>query len=233
MRALPSLPRAWTSWDLAGYREDPNGGTYGQFSVDDLPPIERNLDAGFNWLLTEPPADDWAILNPAEFGSFEKKKSEVFGTQQLRFSSPFAAFIASPAPANRIRSITGCYLDVADHVVQATDGGTLVHFLSDQQWVVHWLVYVGPDGTEAVVSTYLPYGFDFPAEERHPDYDPSALVVFEPAKSDARVCSESFLEFIYRFWVENEISFRLGKEALTDEQKQYLEHYRPRHQPRR
>jgi hypothetical protein len=96
------------------------------------------LDSHLHWLLAEPAATDWAILNPKEVASFEVGKSRIFQSQRLPDS--FAAFIGSPAPASRIRSGTGCYLDFADHPVPAADGGVIMHFLSDQQWVVHWLL---------------------------------------------------------------------------------------------
>ena len=75
-------------------------------------------------------------------------------------------------------------MDFADHVVPVADGGTLVHFLSDQQWSVHWLLYVGPDGKEAVVTTYSAYGFDFSPGESDPYYDIATLSVFDPARTD-------------------------------------------------
>jgi len=228
---LESLPRAWISLDLPGYRDDPGGGTYGTFPSEGLPPIQRTLDSHLHWLLGEPAAPDWAILNPKEVASFEVGKSRIFQRQRLPLPDSFAAFIASPAPASRIRSGTGCYVDFADHAVPAADGGVIIHFLSDQQWVVHWLLYVGPHGGEAVVATYLPYGFDFEPGETHPDYDISALTVFDPSPSDAQVCSESFSEFVYRFWIENEIWFRLKSGPLTDEQRHYLNHYRDRPTP--
>jgi hypothetical protein len=90
---------------------------------------------------------------------------------------------------------------------------------------------VGPHGGEAIVATCLPYGFDFEPGETHPDYDISALSVFDPSPSDAQVCSESFSEFVYRFWIENEIWFRLKSGSLTDEQRHYLNHYQDRPRP--
>ena len=39
-------------------------------------------------------------------------------------------------------------------------GGVLLHILSDQQWVLHWLVFVSPDGGGGpVVVTSVPFGF--------------------------------------------------------------------------
>jgi integrase len=47
--------------------------------------------------------------------------------------------------------------------------------------------------------------------------------MFDSASGDAAVCAESFTEFLYRFWIENEIWFKLADPAdeprgLTPEQ---------------
>ena len=99
--------------------------------------------------------------------------------------------------------------------------GLLIHFLSDQQWVLHWLLYVGDDGTEAVIATGMPYGFDGEAPSTlggRPDPAEELVTI---------VCAETFNEFLYRFWIENEIWFALRDgEPLTAEQRRYAEHYR-------
>ena len=84
--------------------------------------------------------------------------------------------------------------------------------------MLHWLLYVGADGSEAVVVTDAPIGFD----------GGSTPHAFD-ARSDASVCEESFSEFLYRFWIENEVWLALlgpePRRALTDEQRRYIEHY--------
>jgi len=34
---------------------------------------------------------------------------------------------------------------LADFPVFVNSGGILIHFLSDSQWVLHWLLYCGPE----------------------------------------------------------------------------------------
>jgi hypothetical protein len=105
----------------------------------------------------------------------------------------------------------------------ALDDGLLVHFLSDSQWVCHWLLYSGPGG-EAVVVSHDPLGFELGEDE-------VTLRELSSATMDASVCAESFSEFLYRFWIENEIWFGLAapgllrRPELTDEQRRYVEHY--------
>ena len=120
-----------------------------------------------------------------------------------------------------MRSCTACYLDLGNFPVKVTGGGRLIHFLSDQQWVRHWLLYLGDDGAEAVVSTYDPYGFELGDDE-----ELEAPDRFQPGAADALLCADSFSEFLYRFWIENEIWFALSeRQPLTDEQRHYAEHY--------
>ncbi|HEY3059377.1 MAG TPA: hypothetical protein VGL99_10425 [Chloroflexota bacterium] len=115
------------------------------------------------------------------------------------------------------------------------DGGSLIHFLPDQQWVMHWLLYIGSDGAEAVLATYVPYGFALDESEIEPaddpSYKPARLREFQVGATDAVVCAESFSEFVYRYWIENEIFFRARQGRLPDELGRYAEHYaeRPGH----
>ena len=131
---------------------------------------------------------------------------------------PFEIFVSDPKPRTHIRSCTACYLDLGDVLVSASEEGWLIHFLSDQQWVIHWLLYLGRDGKEAVVATEEPFGFvtDDAVHDR-----------FDLTAGNPTVCADSFSEFLYRFWIENETWFRLNPGNLefpiTDEQRRYAE----------
>jgi hypothetical protein len=83
------------------------------------------------------------------------------------------------------------------------EGGHLIHVLSDQQWIRHWMLYLDADGTEAVLTAREPIGFDLRAG-RPP---PPRVVPIGGGEIELEVCADSFAEFLYRFWVENEIFF--------------------------
>lgn len=222
--AVRDLPRMWPCIELPGCRDAPSDyATYGAWPVDELPPIARPLDDDLEWLHTQPRVPDSLAESPASPDPSRPATSEelrrLLGEQQLAFPRAFTAFICDQEPRSRVRSATACYLDLADSIVPAVDGGYLVHFLSDQQWVLHWLLYVRA-GAEAVIATETPYGFHGEA--------PTA---FEPVSDAAVVCAESFLEFLYRFWIENEIWFALAdpdgeQRPLKEEERRYVEHYR-------
>ncbi len=226
MGALPSLPRVWWSTDLPGYREHPKPfATYSAFPYEELPAIERPLDPELTWLLGQPrvrgslgDVDDGDPV--PERAATAAELNALFGGTTIELPPAFTRFISEPEPRMRVRSATACYLDLAEFAVDVAGGGSVIHFLSDQQWILHWLIYVGADRSEAVLVTETPLGFEVD-EQRFAHLDPA---------SGASVCAESFSEFLYRFWIENEIWFRVGRDgngvALTDEQRRYAEHFR-------
>jgi hypothetical protein len=228
MPSLQTLPRVWPATELPGYRDHPaRYATYSMFAYDELPPIERRLDDEFCWLLREPIVEtsladvhEPAAATPATADALAKLIAE----RRVTLPRSFSVFMASDGPRARIRSCTDCYLDLADFALPVHGGGMLIHFLSDSQWVLHWLLYCGDDGSEAVVVTDRPLGFELDPGEHE-----ETVSAFDP-EAGGGVCAESFAEFVYRFWIENEIWFAVsdrGTEArpLTDEQRRYAEHY--------
>jgi hypothetical protein len=83
-----------------------------------------------------------------------------------------------------------------------------VHLLSDQQWCLHWLVYVDANGSESVVTTAEPLGFKLGLDDWEKPIPP---VVPLDGSYDLRVCADSVNEFLYRFWIENELFYAGGK----------------------
>jgi len=182
--------------DLPGYREHPKPfATYSAFAYADLPPIRRPLDPELNWLREQPPVP--RSLGDVDSGDAVPERratsaelAALLGGVTITMPPSFRTFISEPEPRRRVRSATLCYLDLGQFVVDVAGGGSLIHFLADQQWILHWLLYVGADGSEAVVVTETPLGFE--AEEHR-------FTRFDPAEGSATVCAESFNEFLYRF----------------------------------
>jgi hypothetical protein len=221
MPPLPDLRRAWFAVGIPGYREAGAFQPYGEFPIERLPPIERDLDNNLQWLAREPPVSDWAIFNKEAVRDFDVHRTAIWSARSTNIPAAFDAFLSAPEIGRRVRSFTGCYIDFGWRIVPASDGGTLIHFLSDQQWVAHWSLYVGPDGSEAVVASLVPYGFADPAVDKDQS---AAVATFDVTNAHALVCAESFNEFLYRYWIENEICFRLQEGGLNEEQQRYLDH---------
>ena len=228
MGALPTLPRAWWSTDLPGFREHPEPfATYSAFSYAGLPPIRRPLDPDLRWLREQPVVarslgDVDAGDAVAERRATAADLQALLEGRQIALPPSFRVFVTDPEPRRRVRSATLCYLDLGQFVVDVKGGGSMLHFLSDQQWILHWLLYVGDDGSEAVVVSETPLGLEA---------DEHSFARFDPTTDTANVCAESFSEFLYRFWIDNEIYFRTARTAhdetpLTDEQRRYAEHFR-------
>lgn len=130
-------------------------------------------------------------------------------------------FLQNGGLRDRLRSATDSYFDLGDAAV-TVDGGRLVHLISDSQWVFHWLLYLGEDGSSAVVGTGFPAGFDLDADE----YEDADWLHEEPRYV---LVSGSFAEFIWRWWMDNEIFYRavVAKASLTTEQEAYVAQYGP------
>jgi len=225
--ALPSLPRVWWSTDLPGYREHLTPfATYSPFVFADLPRIERALDDDLNWLRAAPTVSgSLGSADPSgpkpERGATAVELGDLLRDRRLELPRAFRTFVSDPEPRLRVRSSTLCYLDLGQFPVDVPGGGSLIHFLSDQQWVLHWLLYVGADRSEAVVVTESAFGFEV---------DGASFDRWEPADGGMSVCAESFSEFLYRFWIENEIWFKCAgsraAEPLTEEERRYAEAFR-------
>jgi len=220
---LPFLPRAWWAADLPVYRD--GGGTYDPFSYEALPPISEPLEDNFDWLRAQPPQDEWALAIDAD--DVERKLPLYSAQSGLTLPSAFTTFLRSPDLPRRLRSVTACYVELSDAPVSvlAPEPGWLIHFLSDQQYCLHWNLFVGADGSHCVLCSFDAYGIAF---------EENATASFRPldlTKEKVWVCTPSFSEFLYRYWLETEIWFALTEEKpLTMPQQVYLEHYRGQNQ---
>ena len=216
MQQLSDLPRVWAGTYLPGYHDwgEAFRPTYAGFPVDLLPPIERELDDELRWLLREPIVDE-----PLEGTATRDDLDALLAGRAVSLPPSFSAFVGSAEPRRRLRSATDCYIRLPDSIVRFGQGW-LINFLADSQACAFWLLYAGPDG-EAVIVTEYPPGFEFSDEEATRQQRDSGSLA-----SDASVCADSFSEFLYRLWIENEIFFR--RESLTDEQRRYGEHFRER-----
>jgi hypothetical protein len=79
--------------------------------------------------------------------------------------------------------------------------------LSDQQWIRHWFLYIDRLGNEAMLVSGEPIGF-VPEEDWQA---PPPSVIPMDGTYDLDVCADSFAEFLYRFWIENELWWALRR----------------------
>jgi hypothetical protein len=219
------FPAGWWSFDLPGARGC--DGTYCLSSYAALPPLEAALQGDFRWLgaLEENLEDAMSVhRRPEAQTRVEANLDRLLvhaGQLGLKLPAPFVRFMGSPALQQRVPSCTACYFDLPERIVQspAGDGGYLIRFLNDQQDVLFWFLYLNPKGEHCVVASWIKF-----------DDEPLPAEVVAVAKRDTFFCGPSFEEFLYRFWLENEIWFAAdsGPDQMTDEQRRYVEHYRRR-----
>lgn len=209
MSAMPGIPRLWQTIGVPGVLEF-DFATYSPVPLDAMPPLGRALDGRLDWLLDAPSHDPSLQRGPDDPA---ERDADATGLQAIATAvsliPTFRRFIEDPEPRRHIRSATACYLDLAHFAIAVSDGGVLIHFLSDQQWVLHWLLYLGPDGSEAVVVTENALGFD------EGEGEPIRVVDLTNAANWMSVCSDTFEEFLYRYWIENELFFRLAVDKMS------------------
>jgi hypothetical protein len=206
------LLRSWWFPPIRSYRSGARA-TYVRYDLDDQPRLAA-LDDQLSWLEGEAEKPRWSIEHGE--GGQQVFALTTAGLQTVVPRLPLPAslqlFARRGDLQRRIRSVTACYLDLGDFAapVAATDG-YLIHLLSDQQWCRHWLLYLDPAGQEAVITTTEPIGFHLPD-----DWPPPPTVVPADGTVNLEICADSFTEFLYRFWIENEISFAVHEgRALT------------------
>ena len=127
-------------------------------------------------------------------------------------------FMDSPGLQRRVRSSTGCFLDLCPEPLRVPIvRGHLVRFLVDSQAAIFWYLYLTPDGSDhAVVSSLRFYG----TKTERDNYKP-------PNAAELAYCAESFEAFICRFWLENEIWFAGWKKTpMPEVGREYIERYR-------
>jgi len=216
---LAGLERAWWSVDLPGVRPHPVArATYSAFDWRLLPPMPGWVTDGYAWLASSPMPEESTLAQASDgvqrdIGDWDAWAEHGSGSL---VPQEFVRFARSLGLRRHLRSPTWCVFDLGDHSVEVT-GGRLIHFLSDSQWVLHWLLFVGDSGAQAVVTTAFPAGFELP---------PDVLELYADT-AGYEICADTFLEFIWRFWIENEIWFKLSleKQPLTPAQADYVKHY--------
>ncbi len=220
------LKPGWWSFALPGFRDHPYPATYSLFPYEDLPPIDAPVDESFGWLRSEPRHREWSLAANAYPDGSKPDLShlpQLIAQAEVNLPSAFVAFMQTVSLHERIRSCTGCHLEASDYVLHVTKpvDGVLLRFMADQQGSLQWYLYASRSGDHCVTVSSETYGFQFgPGERWHDKLDLTS--------EDIWMCAPSFVGFIYRFWLENEIWFEVlrDKQPPSPRQRDYLDHYR-------
>lgn len=229
---LPA-PTGWFSVELPGYR--PGQGTYDFSAYESIPPLPAELFTGkLEWLTRlqaeiddseEEPETDEDLQATRTKMSRLMAQAETLG---LTLPEAFLRLMGSPALQHRIPSCTACEFQEVETIVPhpRIDNAYLIRFLNDQQDVLLWYLYLTPGGDHCVlVSPLFLEELDTPGYVKHPEkWDRQAVA------RNTLVCAPSFEEFIYRFWMENVLWFKLNSSTdladFTPDEQRYLAHYK-------
>jgi hypothetical protein len=226
--AWAALPQRWLHIDLPGFREAEGIHTYYGSAIDELPPVPIDLSDNCDWLLRLGTPQRQGLhrherrLRPA----IVRNLATELG---INLPKSFELFMSAPQLQERVRSCTDCYLDPGERIVETVGAipGYLIHFLSDSQSCAHWYVHVLSGGDSAVLESEDLYCYR--KENSEWIENPACrLDKFDLTTQDFAYCAPSFSEFLYRFWIENEIwfaSYEKTQRPLTALELEYVRHY--------
>jgi len=213
--------------------------------------VEIPVDDDFAWLAALPPVPDWPISAYESHDSdlsIAEKIDMICSDQRYKLPKSFVNFIKNPDLHLRIRSSTACFLEFPNYVVETggVEHGYLIHFLSDQQWHPNWYLWVNDAGEERVLLSPWIFGFDpdefrdgdivrtasdfvsstpQPEEMQEPTFDAAGLPNL--AAMRMTIYAPTFAEFIYRYWIGEEIWFaNVGKQPFSPLQQRYLDGFK-------
>lgn len=208
------LPRRWISIQVPGTGSAVLPATYVVY--DKSPTVPEGVD-DWAWLRSGSMRDDGYMATPCENAVCDLSDEALRRVLGTDAPDDLHRFVADPSLRRRMWSATDSYFDLG-HFAQAVDGGRLLHVVSDSQWVMHWSLFLGDGGEEAVIASPFPSGFSL-------DSDDLEFYAEEPVWS--LVCADTFAEFTWRWWMDNEI-FRhveLDHLPLSEPQLQYVAQY--------
>ncbi|MCH7231571.1 hypothetical protein L0U85_12020 [Glycomyces sp. L485] len=211
-RHSPFPPYWWaTALSDAGVESRPRVGTYGKYEYADLPPVPFPMSGDLAWLEAQPVHDEWTIN-----GNADDRLPELLAACDragLELPPAFTRFMESPPLQERVRSCTGCYIDLDAAPVKAPSGGHLVRFLADQQGCLFWYLHLTEGGADhAVVCS--------------PDFHGTEADEAPAGPDEISFAAETFETFICRFWLENEIWYAAAEGAHSEVGLEYVQRYR-------
>jgi hypothetical protein len=163
--------------------------------IKELPHV---LDGTFAWLTETPTHDEWAIGDRRGSDLPAQLDSAIASAKNhgLTLPAEFVTFIRMPEWHKHLRSVTACYLNLAESLLPFANG-FLLRFLHDQQECAFWYLYLNADASDHCVVSSYEY---FDADDM--DYELDEL-----KETDFHIRETSFERFLSRFWIENEILF--------------------------
>ena len=216
-------------FELEGYREAEDSSTYDSFSYDNLPPVRKEIfDGKYEWL-KQSDIHERSIYAVDESGSQLSKLLTESTQKNVRLPEEFVNFMRSPELLKHIRSSTDCFFELSENLLESPfgEGDFLIRFLNDSQGCLFWYLYITKDNDHfVIVSGKLLDPYEYADEDDDDDFVEDKIYDSDN-EPQIYFCAASFEEFVYRFWMENEIWYSLSYDhkSLTQKQLNYVEHY--------
>lgn len=221
------FPWAWWSFDLGRYRGC--DGTYCYYPYESIPPLSA-VSESLDWLapLDERTDAKMAIhRNPPEARGEVTKIAASAARLGLTLPESFVRLMSDNGLQDDIASCTACYFKLSDDIFPCpgSEGGYVVRFYNDQQDVFFWYLYLTPQGAQYVLVTEI----DLDEQAEKASNGTLSDEWKQAIANNTWICAPSFAEFVYRWWLENSIWFKLnetgGMEKLTNDERRYIAHY--------
>lgn len=222
-----ALPHCWLSIGLPGFKWE---STYQGYRLEDMPRVPIPLDDELNWLRLHGevhPGDGLDHLDEHAKPLPPEMVLDFAAEAGISLPVSFKRFMGSLELQSLVRSCTDCYLDPGERVVETVGEipGHLLHFLSDSQSCAHWYVHVHSSGRSAVLES--PDLYCYRIENSDWMLNPACrLEQIDLTKLEFSFCASSFAEFLFRFWIENEIWYAVhndeNRRSLNDIEAAYL-----------
>jgi hypothetical protein len=198
--------------------------------MDDLPPIRIDLDDDCSWLVQHGAVHADGLHQHESWVSTPARIREMASHQGLCLPRSFDRFMCSSDLQSRIRSSTACFLDPAERIIKTVGAipGHLIHFLSDSQSCAHWYVHIYSTGKSAVLESQDLYCYSI-ENSQWMENQACKSEEIDLVEQGFFYCERSFSEFLFRFWIENEIFFALYEKTrrpLTALETDYVSHYK-------
>lgn len=214
---LVNFPKVWIGPGIPGVRDC--RGTYCETPLQRMPLVEASDN--LSWLEPLDPALDaeFRRRHPrAETGGspyliearqvYSQNAKTILAqakTLKLRLPEAFKELVQSADLNGRFLSPTACDFDLPEKIVSAPFGldGHIIRFLNDQQCCVLWYLYLPAHGAPVVLAYYPVEGTEFLEE-----LDMNDVRAVAEASDATRVVAHTFVEFLYRYWIESNVWFK-------------------------
>lgn len=216
----------WISVPLPGHRYSQTG----IYSYNSLPPVIQTAYSSFNWL-TVP--DSRIVTETREFwpsdDDYQKHKQAMLALytseQHVILPNAFFDFFSIPDLFQKV-PFSDYTFSLSPDILESSlfHGLYFVQFMIQPYSPLKWFICANNQKEHCVVVSL---GADLDKENPHNRWLTNGQQIdYSWILENTYFCASNFLEFMYRFWLENYIymALSLGIE-LKPEQVEYLAHY--------